>query len=62
MASGILSDGYVKFPDIFLRKPFTLFLGDLLVSTGDDGAIRTWKRAVNNKWLEYAEIDVARDH
>ncbi|KAL1641314.1 hypothetical protein SLS58_006216 [Diplodia intermedia] len=31
--------------------------GDLLVSTGDDGAIRTWKKASNNRWLEYAEID-----
>lgn len=32
-------------------------MGDLLVSTGDDGAIRTWKKASNNRWLEYAEID-----
>ncbi|KAK8207490.1 WD40-repeat-containing domain protein [Phyllosticta capitalensis] len=32
-------------------------MGDLLVSTGDDGAIRTWKKASDNRWLEYAEIE-----
>ncbi|PSN69498.1 WD40 repeat-like protein [Corynespora cassiicola Philippines] len=37
-------------------------MGDLLVSTGDDGAIRTWKKAVNGHWAEYAEIETARDH
>ncbi|KAF2264065.1 WD40 repeat-like protein [Lojkania enalia] len=31
-------------------------MGDLLVSTGDDGTIRTWKKAVNGRWEEYAEI------
>ncbi|OCK82056.1 WD40 repeat-like protein [Lepidopterella palustris CBS 459.81] len=36
-------------------------MGDLLVSTGDDGAIRTWKKAVNGNWLEYAEIDAGQD-
>ncbi|KAK4544087.1 hypothetical protein LTR36_004585 [Oleoguttula mirabilis] len=30
---------------------------DLLVTTGDDGAVRLWKRAVDGKWLEAAEID-----
>jgi nucleoporin SEH1 len=35
----------------------TVFLGDLLVSTGDDAAIRTWKKAVNGRWTEYAEIE-----
>jgi len=33
-------------------------LGDLLVTTGDDGAVRSYKKAVSGKWLEYAQIDV----
>jgi nucleoporin SEH1 len=33
--------------------------GDLLVSTGDDGSVKTWKRMLNNDWVEYAQIDVA---
>ncbi|OAL47912.1 nucleoporin seh1 [Pyrenochaeta sp. DS3sAY3a] len=37
-------------------------MGDLLVSTGDDAAIRTWKKAVNGRWTEYAEIETARDN
>lgn len=32
------------------------------MSTGDDGTIKTWKRAVNNQWLEYAEIDASQEH
>ncbi|OAL03536.1 WD40 repeat-like protein [Phaeosphaeriaceae sp. SRC1lsM3a] len=34
-------------------------MGDLLVSTGDDASIRTWKKAVNGRWTEYAEIEPA---
>ncbi|KAI8931245.1 hypothetical protein NX059_011592 [Plenodomus lindquistii] len=36
-------------------------MGDLLVTTGDDGSVRTWKKAVNGRWQEYAEIEVAHD-
>ncbi|KAF2475843.1 WD40 repeat-like protein [Lindgomyces ingoldianus] len=36
-------------------------MGDLLVSTGDDASIRTWKKALNGHWAEYAEIETARD-
>ncbi|KAF9694038.1 hypothetical protein EKO04_007894 [Ascochyta lentis] len=36
-------------------------MGDLLVSTGDDASIRTWKKAVNGRWAEYAEIETARE-
>lgn len=32
-------------------------LGDLLVSTGDDGLVQVWKEGINNQWLQYAEID-----
>jgi nucleoporin SEH1 len=34
-------------------------LGDLLVSTGDDGSVRTWKKALDGLWTEYAHIDLA---
>jgi len=37
-------------------------MGDLLVSTGDDASIRTWKKAVNGQWAEYAEIETAREN
>ncbi|KAF2019474.1 WD40 repeat-like protein [Aaosphaeria arxii CBS 175.79] len=36
-------------------------MGDLLVSTGDDASIRTWKKAVNGHWAEYSEIETAHD-
>lgn len=36
-------------------------MADLLVTTGDDGAIRLWKRAVDGKWLEAAEIDATHN-
>ena len=32
--------------------------GQLLMSTGDDATIRTWKKDVDGEWDEYAEIDV----
>ncbi|KAK0806780.1 hypothetical protein LTR59_003454 [Friedmanniomyces endolithicus] len=35
-------------------------MGDLLVSSGDDGTIRVWKKAVDGKWMEAAEIDATR--
>jgi nucleoporin SEH1 len=41
-------------------RVLTETLGDLLVSTGDDGAIRTWKKAVNGHWAEYAEIETTK--
>ncbi|KAF2098465.1 WD40 repeat-like protein [Rhizodiscina lignyota] len=34
------------------------FSGDLLVTTGDDGSIRAWKRSVGGAWLEAAQVDV----
>lgn len=36
-------------------------LGDLLVSSGDDGSVRTWKKALNGKWLEYSTLDLTPD-
>ena len=36
-------------------------MGDILVSTGDDGCVRIWKKAVDGKWREAVEIDALRD-
>jgi WD40 repeat protein len=36
-------------------------MGDILVSTGDDGTVRLWKKAVDGRWLEATEIDAARN-
>lgn len=35
-----------------------LYEGDCLLSSGDDGKVRFWKRAVSGEWLEYAETDM----
>jgi nucleoporin SEH1 len=35
--------------------------GEVLVATGDDGAVITWKRAMSGRWLEYAEVNVTSD-
>jgi nucleoporin SEH1 len=35
-------------------------IGDLLVTTGDDATIRTWKKNVNGHWREYCEFET--DH
>lgn len=32
-------------------------MGDVLISTGDDGTVRMWKKALDGKWLEAVEID-----
>ncbi|KAJ5569639.1 uncharacterized protein N7459_009069 [Penicillium hispanicum] len=35
------------------------FAGDSLISSGDDGAVRFWKKSLSGEWLEYAETDMA---
>ncbi|KIW05879.1 uncharacterized protein PV09_03075 [Verruconis gallopava] len=35
--------------------------GDVLASTGDDGTVHTWRRALDGRWHEYAEVDLASD-
>ncbi|KAI9371504.1 WD40-repeat-containing domain protein [Aspergillus egyptiacus] len=35
------------------------YAGDCLVSSGDDGVVRFWKKALSGEWLEYAETDMA---
>ncbi|WPG99194.1 nucleoporin seh1 [Acrodontium crateriforme] len=37
------------------------YMGDILVSTGDDGTIRLWRKSVDGRWLEAAEIDASKD-
>lgn len=34
------------------------FSGDLLVTSGDDGAVRAWKKSVSGEWLEAAQVEV----
>ncbi|KMP06609.1 nucleoporin seh1 [Coccidioides immitis H538.4] len=36
--------------------------GDCLMSSGDDGMARFWKRAVSGKWLEFAEADMTEEY
>lgn len=33
--------------------------GDSLISSGDDGVVRFWKKSLSGEWLEYAETDMA---
>ncbi|KAF1818859.1 WD40 repeat-like protein [Dissoconium aciculare CBS 342.82] len=33
-------------------------LGEILVSTGDDGVVRLWRRSVEGRWLESVEVDL----
>ena len=33
--------------------------GDSLISSGDDGKVRFWKRSLSGEWLEFAETDMA---
>lgn len=33
--------------------------GDCLISSGDDGIVRFWKKALSGAWMEYAESDLA---
>jgi nucleoporin SEH1 len=37
-------------------------IGDLLVSTGDDGLVQVWKKAANDQWMQYAEVDAIGDN
>ncbi|GAB7363694.1 hypothetical protein MBLNU230_g4262t1 [Neophaeotheca triangularis] len=32
-------------------------MGDMLISTGDDGIVKVWKKSLEGKWLEAADID-----
>ncbi|KAF7195269.1 hypothetical protein HII31_03475 [Pseudocercospora fuligena] len=32
-------------------------MADMLLTTGDDGATRVWKKSIEGKWVEAAEID-----
>ncbi|BCS18076.1 putative nuclear pore protein (SEH1) [Aspergillus puulaauensis] len=35
------------------------YAGDCLISSGDDGVVRFWKKALSGEWLEYAETEMA---
>ncbi|KNG86441.1 nuclear pore protein (SEH1) [Aspergillus nomiae NRRL 13137] len=34
------------------------YAGDCLISSGDDGTVRFWKKSLSDEWLEYAEADM----
>ncbi|KKK16886.1 hypothetical protein P175DRAFT_0440347 [Aspergillus ochraceoroseus IBT 24754] len=34
------------------------YSGDCLISSGDDGIVRFWKKSLSGEWLEYAETDM----
>lgn len=34
------------------------FAGDLLMTTGDDGSVRAWKKTIDGKWVEAASLDI----
>ncbi|KAI9045855.1 putative nuclear pore protein (SEH1) [Aspergillus affinis] len=34
------------------------YAGDCLISSGDDGIVRFWKKSLSGEWLEYAETDM----
>ncbi|OJD24692.1 hypothetical protein ACJ73_03945 [Blastomyces percursus] len=36
--------------------------GDCLLSSGDDGTVRFWKRSISGKWLEFAETDMTDEY
>jgi hypothetical protein len=36
----------------------SFFPGDCLISSGDDGSVRFWKKALTGEWLEFAETDM----
>jgi nucleoporin SEH1 len=35
--------------------------GDMLISTADEGSVRIWKKSVDGKWLEAAEVDSTKE-
>ena len=61
MESQLFTNGYVSDLCLFL-PPHTDDTGDLLVSTGDDGLVQVWKKAINDQWMQYAEVDAIGDN
>lgn len=45
-------------PYAALRTLSNVLQGDALISSGDDGIVRFWKKALSGEWLEYAETDM----
>lgn len=36
-----------------------LYVGDCLISSGDDGTVRFWKKSLSGEWMEFAETNMA---
>lgn len=41
-----------------MKTMLTVLSGDCLISSGDDGSVRFWKKALTGEWLEFAETDM----
>ncbi|KAL1992115.1 hypothetical protein VTN49DRAFT_4147 [Thermomyces lanuginosus] len=37
------------------------YAGDCLISSGDDGTVRFWKKSISGEWLEFAEADLTEE-
>ncbi|OXV06202.1 hypothetical protein Egran_06029 [Elaphomyces granulatus] len=37
------------------------YAGDCLISSGDDGTVRFWKKSISGEWLEFAEVNMAEE-
>ncbi|PGH27981.1 hypothetical protein AJ80_00235 [Polytolypa hystricis UAMH7299] len=38
------------------------FAGDCLLTSGDDGIVRFWKRSISGEWLEFSEADLTDEY
>lgn len=36
-------------------------IGDTLASSGDDGAVKLWKKSIDGEWIEYGEIEAEEE-
>lgn len=41
------------------RSSIDMCIGDCLISSGDDGTVRFWKKSLSGEWMEYAEANMA---
>lgn len=41
---------------------FIILAGDCLLSSGDDGTVRFWKKSLSGEWLEFAETNMTDEY
>lgn len=51
-------------PQLSVSKSIILITltGDCLLSSGDDGSVRFWKKSLSGEWLEFAETNMADEY